>query len=67
MVGFTKANGVPTTWKVWASIVGKMAVFTTVSIRMIKNMVTVFMNGKTIENTRDTGSMGSSTASEYTQ
>jgi hypothetical protein len=67
MVGATKVNGLPTTWKVWVSTVGKMGVFSMVNIEMIKNMVTVSMNGKTIENTKDTGPMGSSTVLEYTQ
>ena len=57
----TKENGSITTWKVWVSIHGPMAVDMKVNTRMIRNTVMVFIFGQIDVNTRACGTKVNST------
>jgi hypothetical protein len=64
MAGAIKENGDKTTWKELESTGGKMEEFTQESIWMTRSTAMEFINGKTTDNTQDTGQMESNTDSE---
>ena len=61
---FITGNGIKIRWKVKESLYSKTASHTKVSLRTIKSLVTVCINGQTVENTAAGGIKVSSMAME---